>query len=93
MRQDARSRKVPLLISTLTPTADPYLNTKVAKLSAAIRSWAQRMQQPLADVSRAFATHRHGQLLSLDGQHPNDAGYLVLARTVATAIQHNHLPV
>lgn len=98
MRRDAGRRKVRLLVATLTPTYyrtnDPhhYLNARVATLSAAIRVWARREHQSLADINRAFSRDRRGWRLFADGLHPNDAGYSLLARTVAEAIRRNHLP-
>jgi lysophospholipase L1-like esterase len=98
MRREARRHRERLLVGTLTPTyyrpTDPryYLNARVAALTDAIRVWARREHQPLADINRAFARKRRAWRLFADGLHPNDAGYRLLAESVASAIHHDHLP-
>ncbi|NNF55966.1 MAG: SGNH/GDSL hydrolase family protein, partial [Acidimicrobiales bacterium] len=49
-----------------------------------LRSEAERLGQPIADVAAALTSWRG--LMAGDGFHPNDAGHRLWARTITTAL-------
>jgi lysophospholipase L1-like esterase len=58
---------------------------RLAALNAAIRSLATAMEIPYVDITAAFGNN-YESLLSIDGQHPNGAGYQRMAEAIRDKI-------
>jgi lysophospholipase L1-like esterase len=86
------SRTTPVL-ATLLPTGDPRINAEMATVNAGIRDLAGSTKTALVDAQAAFAAvHRFETLYrqpdgSMDAIHPNDAGYRLLAQSLAKILQ------
>ena len=101
MLQVVRRRHLFPVLTTLVPTYYPSghpqhgLNRQVRALSSQILRLAHKQHGTLADVERVFLKDRRGVNLTRhsgvpDYLHPNDAGYRMIAVTVAKAIK-SHL--
>lgn len=93
-----RAGVLPVLL-TLTPTYYPresshyHVNADVGAVNRGIRRLGAHLHVPVADVERAFRRDGRGVELTRhetgpDYLHPNDAGYLLIARAVAPALAH-----
>lgn len=98
----ARHAGAHVVLLTLTPTYYPagsdhhFLNAKVLALNRQVRRLAKETHVPLADVEHAFRRDHRGARLTLhvdgyDYLHPNDAGYLLIAKTAAKVMKKHHL--
>ena len=91
MTRDAQSRRVAVILSTLTPqrvgsakgTAAPEV---VRELNAQIRDLCRRYQTGCADLYAAFGSEQ-SPLIGSDGLHPTPAGYDVIAETYFEVIR------
>jgi lysophospholipase L1-like esterase len=86
------SRATPILV-TLLPTSDPRIKGEIASVNAGMRELAPSINAVLVDVHPAFESAHPFESFyrqpngSMDGIHPNDAGYKRLAETIAKALQ------
>jgi lysophospholipase L1-like esterase len=92
MVRTAKSRKLTMLIATLTPISDarervhPGTRAAIVALNGAIVSMARSERiNPVVDLYGAM--EGQDELLGPDGLHPNAAGYAMMAELFAEEIQ------
>jgi lysophospholipase L1-like esterase len=88
--RDAQSRRVGVVLSTLTPQRPGSLKgtapEAVRQLNAEIRELCRRYQTGCADLYAAFGNEQ-SPLIGADGLHPTPAGYDVIAETYFEVIR------
>ncbi|MHB8054580.1 MAG: SGNH/GDSL hydrolase family protein [Candidatus Aminicenantales bacterium] len=82
------------ILSTVIPRRDgiwdiPKYKKRHIDLNAGIRAKAPELVIPFADMENAFNSYTGGprDLLSADGKHPNEAGYIVMTDTWYASIR------